>query len=63
MSFAVSLGHQDGEVAPTYFFRVIAKDLLGGAVERMDPPGDVDEDDSVQGRVDQRAPHGLGARP
>ena len=41
---------------PDHLALAVAEQPLGGRVERLDAPARVDDDDAVDGRVDDRAP-------
>ncbi len=48
--------HQHLDVAANHLQRSVAEQALGPAIERLDPPFGIDDDDAVDGRVDNRPP-------
>jgi hypothetical protein len=53
--------HEDADVATEHFVFVIAKETLGAAVERFDASCGVDDDDPIDGQVEDRV-EPLGSR-
>ncbi|PSQ70878.1 MAG: hypothetical protein BRD31_03290 [Bacteroidetes bacterium QH_2_64_26] len=49
---AVRRGHEHLDVFPNHLLGVVAEDLLGGLVERLDRTLRVDRDDAVDGRIE-----------